>query len=75
MRLAVLTASPHRSYRKRFVPITPAVIGPELSPIRSSSPPCPPVYEAAIASRMSIASMAALVAWSSHGSGTTAAAM
>ena len=40
MRLAVLTASPHRSYRKRFRPMTPATTGPELIPTRSSRPRC-----------------------------------
>jgi hypothetical protein len=36
IRLAVLTASPQRSYRKRFEPITPAMTGPELMPVVES---------------------------------------
>ena len=41
MRLAVFTASPHRSYRNRLRPMTPATTGPELMPIRSCSPRSP----------------------------------
>ena len=36
IRLAVFTASPHRSYRNFLRPMTPATTGPELMPIRSS---------------------------------------
>jgi hypothetical protein len=59
IRLAVLTASPHRSYRKRFDPMTPATTGPELMPIRSWSPSPSATGEVAIACRMSSASSAA----------------
>src|SRR3972149_5114066 len=53
MRLAVFTASPHRSYRKRLRPITPAMTGPELMPMRSSRPRWPTASSDRIASRIS----------------------
>lgn len=59
IRLAVLTASPHRSYRNRFDPMTPATTGPELMPIRSSRPSPSTTGEPATVSRMSSASDAA----------------
>ena len=34
MRAATFTVSPHRSYRKRWRLMTPAITGPELTPIR-----------------------------------------
>ena len=58
MRLAVFTASPQRSYRNRFRPITPATTGPELIPTRNPSPRCPTSSSERIAACMSSAIMA-----------------
>ncbi len=55
--------------------MTPATTGPELIPIRSSSPSGPTASSEPIASRMSRAMRAITRAWSARGVGTPAATM